>query len=51
MGRPKEPGRVRIDIKILPNTLFKIDQQKRKGDRSANSRGKVIDSMFNKKGK
>lgn len=42
---------MRIDIKILPNTLFKIDQQKRKGDRSANSRGKVIDSMFNKKGK
>lgn len=35
---------------VVPGTLMKIDSQKRKGDRTANSRGKVIDRLFNKKG-
>lgn len=51
MGRPKEEKRERMEVMVLPGTRMKIDKQVRKGVRALCSRGKVIDSMFNKKGK
>lgn len=49
MPRPKEQPRIRRTIRILPETNEAIELRVRRGDRKANTPGKVIDESFKAK--
>lgn len=49
MSRPKEPPRVRLGIRVKPSTHKAIVSKVKRGDRTMNTHGKIIDALVEQK--